>query len=173
MKLGGLLPGRLVKPGHFRPVDHLPKRLQVIRPLVLILQIVSVLPHIHTQHGLAFTTGHRLAHDRVVLVGRGDNFQLAVVDHQPGPAAAETAHAGGFKLLLEGLQAAEGGIEGAPPALGAMSFQNIEWLTWPPALLRTAPRMFSGTEARSPMSASADLASSTAWPARALFKLVT
>ena len=34
---------------------------------------------------------------------------------------------------------------GAPPALGPMICQNIEWFTWPPPLLRTAVRMASGT----------------------------
>ncbi len=29
-----------------------------------------------------------------------------------------------------------------------MIFQNIEWLMWPPPLLRTAVRMFSGTMAQ-------------------------
>ena len=36
---------------------------------------------------------------------------------------------------------------GAPPAFGAISVQNIEWFQWPPPLLRTAPRMSSGTVA--------------------------
>jgi hypothetical protein len=30
-----------------------------------------------------------------------------------------------------------------------MIFQNMEWLTWPPPLLRTAPRMSSGMALRS------------------------
>jgi hypothetical protein len=34
---------------------------------------------------------------------------------------------------------------GAPPALGAISFQNSEWFQWPPPLLRTAALMSSGT----------------------------
>src|ERR1700731_2202163 len=34
---------------------------------------------------------------------------------------------------------------GLPPALGAKICQNMEWLMWPPPLLRTAVRMFSGT----------------------------
>ena len=32
-----------------------------------------------------------------------------------------------------------------PPPLGLMIVQNIEWLAWPPPLLRTAARMSSGT----------------------------
>ena len=34
---------------------------------------------------------------------------------------------------------------GAPPAFGPITCQNIEWLAWPPPLLRTAVRMSSGT----------------------------
>src|SRR5690348_4567170 len=37
---------------------------------------------------------------------------------------------------------------GAPPALGPIIFQSIEWLMWPPPLLRTAVRIFSGTMAQ-------------------------
>src|SRR5918996_3458808 len=33
---------------------------------------------------------------------------------------------------------------GAPPAFGAIHFQNIEWFQWPPPLLRTAVRTASG-----------------------------
>ena len=38
---------------------------------------------------------------------------------------------------------------GAPPAFGASSVQNSEWLAWPPPLLRTAVRMASGSAFRS------------------------
>src|SRR5215207_3049966 len=34
---------------------------------------------------------------------------------------------------------------GAPPAFGAIHFQNMEWFQWPPPLLRTAVRIASGT----------------------------
>src|SRR6476660_1804106 len=37
---------------------------------------------------------------------------------------------------------------GAPPLPGPMICQNIEWLMWPPPLLRTAVRIFSGTMAQ-------------------------
>src|ERR1700736_6204903 len=37
---------------------------------------------------------------------------------------------------------------GGPPALGPMISQNMVWLMAPPALLRTAVRMFSGTMAQ-------------------------
>src|SRR5260370_36422112 len=37
---------------------------------------------------------------------------------------------------------------GGPPAFGAMIFQNMEWLMWPPPLLRTAVGVVSGTKAQ-------------------------
>src|SRR5512146_3328026 len=37
---------------------------------------------------------------------------------------------------------------GCPPFFGPMIVQKREWLEWPPALLRTAVRMFSGTMAQ-------------------------
>ena len=50
------------------------------------------------------------------------------------------------------------GPVGSPPPWGFMIFQNMVWLTWPPPLLRTAPRMSSGMALRSRMRSSADLA---------------
>ena len=41
---------------------------------------------------------------------------------------------------------------GSPPPFGEMMFQKKVWLAWPPALLRTAVRMDSGTLERSAMS---------------------
>jgi hypothetical protein len=41
---------------------------------VLILQVISMFPHINTQDGCAFYFGH--FHQRVVLVGSGGYFQL-------------------------------------------------------------------------------------------------
>src|SRR5690606_28151968 len=41
---------------------------------------------------------------------------------------------------------------GAPPLPAPRIFQKKEWLLWPPALLRTPPRMASGTLLRSEIS---------------------
>ena len=68
-------------------------------------------PNIHPQDGFAFTAGDGFAHQRAVLVGGGNNFQPAIVDDQPGPAASETAHTRGFELFLERVETAEGGFE--------------------------------------------------------------
>ena len=46
---------------------------------------------------------------------------------------------------------------GLPPPLGDMTVQNSEWLAWPPALLRSGPRLSSGSASRLAMISSADL----------------
>jgi len=48
----------------------------------------------------------------VVLVGRGDDLQLATVDHQPGPSGTEPADAGGLELGLEVGKGTERGRDG-------------------------------------------------------------
>src|SRR5206468_1766541 len=58
-----------------------------------------------------FASGDGLAHDRIVLVGGGDNFQFATIHHEPDPAAAEAPDAARFKLFLERVEAAEGGLD--------------------------------------------------------------
>ena len=60
------------------------------------------------------------------------------------------------EFLLEAVEAAEGAGDGLGHVADgrlrrrswAMIFQNMEWLMWPPPLLRTAVRMFSGTMAQ-------------------------
>src|SRR5271168_2873133 len=48
----------------------------------------------------------------------------------------------------EDLMASANAPEGSPPPPFFISFQNIEWFQWPPPLLRTAVRIFSGTLSR-------------------------
>src|SRR5262249_51770340 len=72
----GLL-GRLVALVDVAPVDHLPPRLDVVGPLVLVAQVVSVLPDVAAQERLL------AGHQRAVLVGRAQHLQLALVHHQP------------------------------------------------------------------------------------------
>ena len=61
--------------------------------------------------------------------------------------------AGLGEVFLELVEAAQFGVDGlgqvagrlAAALAGPMIVQNSEWLAWPPPLLRTAVRMFSGT----------------------------
>ena len=59
----------------------------------------------------------------------------------------------------------------APP--GCITFQNNEWLKWPPPLLRTAARISSGTAAMSPINSVIDLRCRSSCPSRALFRFAT
>src|SRR3954465_5056775 len=87
--------------GHLRPVHGVPPRLQVVRALVLVLEVVRVLPDVVAQD-------RRLAvADGSVLVRRSRDRQAAAVDDEPGPAGAELADARGLELLLEVVEGAE------------------------------------------------------------------
>src|SRR3954466_13595117 len=72
---------------HLVPVDHVPPRLQVVRALVLVLEVVGVLPDVDPDQ-------RRLARgDRRALVRRAGHGEPGSVVNEPGPAAAELAHA--------------------------------------------------------------------------------
>src|SRR5206468_9528076 len=62
---------------------------------------------------------------------------------------------------------------GAPPLPGPMIVQKNEWLLCPPALLRTGPRIASGTLLRSAISALTSRLASAGWSLSALFAFVT
>ena len=112
-----------------RPVDDVPPGVDVVGPAVLILEVVRVLPHVDPEQRLL------AIHQRVVLVRRALDGELAALVDDPGPAAAEATDGGRLELLLELVEAAERAVErignrtgrGAP-AFGAMISQNMEWL---------------------------------------------
>src|SRR4051794_21054526 len=87
----------------FVPIDHVPPRLDVIGPPVLVIEIVGMLPDIDSEkRGVAF-------HQRAVLVRGRSHLELsALVLDQPGPAAPETFGARVSELFLERVEAAEG-----------------------------------------------------------------
>src|ERR1043166_2107219 len=68
-------------------------------------------PNIAPEDRFSLCATDRFAHDGIVLVGSGDDFELATVDHQPGPTAAEPAHAGGLELFFERIETAERGFD--------------------------------------------------------------
>src|SRR4029077_9572991 len=69
-------------PFHLGPVDHVPPRLEVGGPLVLVLEVVRVLPDVYSQNREV------ALHDRRVLVGRGVEGAAYAVPDEPRPAAA-------------------------------------------------------------------------------------
>src|SRR5262249_7050324 len=65
---------------HFLPVHDVPPGSEIIRPAILILQVVGVLPHVIAKHC-------RLpVHQWIVLVRRGDDFQPGAGLDDPHPA---------------------------------------------------------------------------------------
>src|SRR5688500_13766615 len=80
---------------HLRPIHHVPPRSDVIGTTVLVLQVVGVLPDVASENRvLPF-------HQRIVLIRRAGDRQLAAVVDQPHPPAAEPAGSGFAPLLLE------------------------------------------------------------------------
>src|SRR5438094_393480 len=90
---------------HFRPVDDVPPCVDVVRPAILILQVVRVLPDVEAHDDLL------VFHERTVLVRAALDRQLAAVVDQPRPAAAEAADAGFLEFFLEFVEAAERGLD--------------------------------------------------------------
>src|SRR5450759_596495 len=88
------------------PVEGVEPRRDVVGPLVLVLEVVSVLPHVDSEDG------SQAFHVRAVLVGIALDGQLAVlVDDQPCPAAPELAQPRLLEQLLERVVAAERGFD--------------------------------------------------------------
>src|SRR5262245_32520304 len=86
-------------------VTDVPPRVDVVRPAVLVLQIVGVLPDVDAEDGLL------AVHERAVLIRSAFNGQLAAgVDH-PRPAAAEAADGCLLQFLLELVEAAERSVD--------------------------------------------------------------
>src|ERR1700693_1052557 len=109
-----------------RPVERVEPRGDVVRPFVLVLQVVSVLPDVDSED-----RGQPL-HVRAVLVGiRLDGHLTVLVDNEPSPAASELAYRRLLELLLESVVAPERGFDrlGDPPfrvAAGARSHDRPE-----------------------------------------------
>src|SRR5674476_93330 len=59
---------------HLGPIHHIPPRLHVIRPTVLILQVVRVLPHVEPENRRRFAI-----HERIVLIRRAGDREFAPV----------------------------------------------------------------------------------------------
>ncbi len=67
----------------FVPVHDIPERFEVISALVLVFQIIRMFPNVHAKDDFAFDAGDSFAHERIVLVRRGNDFQFATIRHQP------------------------------------------------------------------------------------------
>src|SRR6266851_1300682 len=101
----------LVALGDGLPVDRVEPGRHVVRALVLVLQVVGVLPHVHAEDG------RHAVHVRAVLVGVALDRELAArVGDEPSPAAPELAHCSLGELLLERVVRTEGAVDGVADA---------------------------------------------------------
>src|SRR5690606_2555920 len=103
---------------HVVPVDEVvDPRLQILRPGVAIVDVVGVLPNVDAENRRA------AMHQRVFAVRRLHDFELAVLDRNPGPARAELRRAGvdeiGAKLVVAAEIAVDRLMEGARQLVAA------------------------------------------------------
>src|SRR5690606_6777878 len=84
-------------PGNLLPVHQLVEEVrQVGGALVAEVDVVGMLPHVDAQQGLLAEAQRVHA-----VLGLGDLQAAIAVLHQPGPARAELARAGGGEFFLE------------------------------------------------------------------------
>mmetsp|Transcript_8816 Transcript_8816/g.20800 ORF Transcript_8816/g.20800 Transcript_8816/m.20800 type:complete len:234 (+) Transcript_8816:125-826(+) len=108
---GRALGGASVVLADLVPVDNVPVGGDVLRAAVLVLKVVGVLPHVKAEDRDEARLG-RAVHERVVLVGGGDDLDGAIARHgEPCPAGAEDAGRRGAELRLEVVVRAEGGVD--------------------------------------------------------------
>src|SRR5579871_3854189 len=90
----------------FFPVHYIPPGRHVIRPAILVLQVVCVLPDIQAHH-------RRLPfHQRAVLIRGGVDIDLTTRLNQPSPSRTKTPSSRGIEFFLETVEAAEGSDDG-------------------------------------------------------------
>src|SRR5579863_1237803 len=86
-----------------------------------------------------------LAEDSIPSLPSLTTSQAQPEPNRPIPAAANLVLNSANDPNAD-LTAAARSPVGSPPAPFFIIFQNMEWFQWPPPLLRTAVRIFSGTE---------------------------
>src|SRR2546430_15367695 len=91
----GLLSGRRQAPVHCVPADGVPPGGDVVRPLVLVLEVVGVLPDVDAQDRDA------ALHGGVVLVGEAPDRPPAALQVGPAPTAPELADGRLAERVLE------------------------------------------------------------------------
>ena len=88
------------------PVDQLVEHgINIVGPPVLVIQVVSVLPHINGEQWL---DAHCLGD---ACIGSLDHLEQVAVENKPGPAAPESSERGGFELIFEFRKIAEGSFD--------------------------------------------------------------
>src|SRR5579864_5070590 len=87
----------------FIPVHDIPPCGQILRTAVLVLQIIGMLPDVVAEDG------EQALREGRILVGGGDDLELAAGENHPTPTGAELLGGGFVEGLLERLEIAEVG----------------------------------------------------------------
>lgn len=95
---GGLF-RRSVSFGNLIPVDHIPKRGNVVRSSVLVVQVVSMFPNIQSKNWKTFDFSN--VHQGIVLVGCRTHNQLSVCNAEPSPSRPKPCSSGFVKFFLK------------------------------------------------------------------------
>src|SRR6266478_508898 len=96
----------LVVLGDCVPVHHVPPSFDVVGPAVLVIEIISVFPNIHSEDRRVSV------HERAVLVRGGYNFKFSTfVFNQPRPTAAEATGPSCGELLFKCIETSERGFD--------------------------------------------------------------
>src|SRR5437773_5806743 len=94
--------GRSVILGDGVPVHHIPPSFDVIRPAVLVVEIIGVFPNIKAKHWRV------PVHKRTVLIRGRDDLELSVlVLDEPRPTAAKATRPGCREFFLKRIETAE------------------------------------------------------------------
>src|ERR1700686_702579 len=86
----------------FFPVHHVPPRGEILRPAIVVLQVIGVLPYVVAEDRI------KALGERIILVRRADDLYLAArLASEPCPAAAELFDARIVELGFEIVEVAE------------------------------------------------------------------
>ena len=162
--------------GDFGPVDYVPPGGEVVGTLVLVFQVVGVLPDVVAEDGVK-----ALAQGRI-LVGGGDDLELAALADEPAPAGAELLGGGLIEVFLKASKSPKSLVDLVSEGAGGRAATAGFWrghdgpehgvVGVASAVVADTPRMSSGTALRSLMRSSTDLAARLGWLASAPFTLL-
>lgn len=109
---GCLLQGGEVIGLGLRPIDYRPDGFEVIGAAVLIVEIIGVFPDVDAKDWGAFDSGDCFAHQGVILICGGADFEFSVAEIQPSPTGTEATEASGVDFFFELIDIAEGSGDG-------------------------------------------------------------
>ena len=128
------------------PIHKIPKGRDVIRPSVLIIQVVSMLPDVQTNEGVPTSSDTPSIRGESWLGVEVTERLPSLLLDQPSPPGSEPREGGLAERFLHGVKASERLMRWRPPSSlaedrlpeGKRTSRKKVWLECPPPLLRTA-----------------------------------